>query len=135
MTSLTDEDCNVIPEDIEGDYNAISRSLKAFKTVMTRIDNRINAKVDVLQSGNGSDVVIAQLRKLSSAYTRVGYCIVALADGLNDCEGNTTEMRKAHNAEADKAENAMAVQDMKINAPCVRNQASAILRPWPCAGA
>ena len=115
MTSLTDEDCNVVPDDIEGDYNAISRSLKAFKTVMTRIDNRINAKVDVLTSGNGSDVVIAQLRDLSSAYQRVGYRIVALADGLNDCEGNTAEMKKAHQAEADKAEHAMDVQDMIIN--------------------
>ena len=82
---------------------------------MTRIDNRINSKVDVLTSGNGSDVVIMQLRDLASAYQRVGYHIVALVDGLNECEGNTAEMKKAHQSEADKAEHAMAVQDMKVN--------------------
>ena len=82
MTSLTDEDCNVVPEDIEGDYTAITRSLKAFKTVMTRIDNRINSKVDVLTSGNGSDVVITQLRDLSSAYHMWVIALLPLLMGL-----------------------------------------------------
>ena len=93
MTSLTDDDCNVVPEELEGDYQALSKSLKAFKTVMTRIDNRINTKVSVLTSGNGSDVVISQLHDLADAYTKVGYRMVALTDAMNDCEANTAEMK------------------------------------------
>ena len=110
MTSLTEEDCNVVP-----DYNAISKSLKVFKTVMTIIDNRINTKISVLSSGNGSDVVVAQLRELASAYTKVGYRIVALSDAKNDCEGITAEMKKAHLKEAEESEKALSIQDMKVN--------------------